>query len=145
MRFEELDHMPSVMVAMTPFPYSIAAKAGIDEARAMMREHQIRHLPVTERGKLIGVLSERDLDSSAGGAATGATLVAAICARDAYVVELTEPLDEVLLEMAQRHAGAAVIVKKRKLAGILTTTDACRLLAELLRARFRDTDGDDAA
>jgi len=41
---------------MTPFPYSVGINAPIAEAQEFMREHKIRHLPVTEDGTLIGVV-----------------------------------------------------------------------------------------
>ena len=42
--------------------------------------------------------------------------------------------------MAGRHIGSALVVKGEKLAGIFTMTDACRVLADLLRARFHGPD-----
>ena len=45
---------------------------------------------------------------------------------------------ELVAEMADRHIGSAIVVKNRKLAGILSVTDVCRVLAEILRHRFPD-------
>jgi len=143
-----LHHMPTIKVAMTPFPFFVEIDASVTEARAVMREHEIHHLPVTEDGTLVGMLSERELrlleatgriDVDAPGSVRDA------CVRDAYVVDVDAPLDEVLSTMAARHLGAALVVKNRKLAGILTSSDACRLLAEALRERFPAPDGDSAA
>ena len=46
---------------MTPFPYSVDINAPIEEAREFMRQRQIRHLPVTDGQKLVGVLTDRDI------------------------------------------------------------------------------------
>jgi len=48
----------------------ITAHAGtsLREAAALMTEHWIRHLPVTERGKLVGIVSQRDLAGVLAGA-----------------------------------------------------------------------------
>jgi predicted transcriptional regulator len=45
---------------MTASPYSVEAHESLSRARAMMHEHRVRHLPVMRKGKLAGILSERD-------------------------------------------------------------------------------------
>ena len=64
---------------------------------------------------------------------------------DPYSVELTTPLSIVLREMAARRIGAAVVVRAGRLAGIVTVTDACRALGEVLESRFGAPDPGDAA
>lgn len=149
---DNLHHMPTIKVAMTPFPFFVDIDASVDEARAIMRENEIHHLPVIEDGALVGVLSARDVllleisRRAQGGGDLGTVRDA--CVRDVYVVDVDTPLDEVLLALADAHRGAALVVMKShaKLAGILTTSDACRLLADLLRQRFPSPpDGDAAA
>jgi acetoin utilization protein AcuB len=121
---------------MTPFPYSIEAAQRVGSARAMMAEHGIRHLPVTQDRELIGVLSERDLRVADRLAESWPDspepTVGTVCSRPPYVVEMSTALNEVVLQMAERGVGSAVVVRQGKLAGILTTTDVCRCLAELI-------------
>ena len=50
---------------------------------------------------------------------------------DPYVVAFDMPLNEVALEMAKRHIGSAIVLHHEKLAGILSATDICRILAEI--------------
>jgi acetoin utilization protein AcuB len=137
MDLARLDHIPAITAVMTPFPYSVDVASPLSAARAMMREHEIRHLPVTEGGRLVGVLTEREsaLASRPEGARVGEARI-----QEAYTVELTEPLDRVLLRMARDHLGSALVVKRGKLVGIFTVTDACRLLGEVLQARFPEDD-----
>lgn len=131
---------------MTPFPYSIEGGESIARAKAMMDEHEIRHLPVTEDRELVGVLSDRDIRVArrVGGQpdTAGELTVASVCSRPPYVVELSAALDDVVVEMAERGIGSAVVVRQGKLAGILTTTDVCRVLAHVLR-EMAPTPGDD--
>jgi acetoin utilization protein AcuB len=131
--------IPPVKAVMTPFPYFVEGTASISIAEEMMRRHEIRHLPVMEGGKLVGVVSDRDvrlvLDPRLQ-APPDDHCVGDICTRDVYTVELMDPLDEVLREMARRHIGSALVVRQGKLAGIFTVTDACRLFAELLHSLF---------
>ena len=138
--------MPLIKSVMTPFPYSIESDRPVGEAEAMMARHDVRHLPVVEHGKLVGVLTDghirlgRDGDSSHRGERVGD-----LCDMRAYVVELSTPLHRVLKHMADSHIGCALVVKNGRLAGIFTTTDACRHYAALLHGMFSPRNGNDAA
>lgn len=141
--------VPKIKSAMTPFPYSIALDQSIESAESMMSVHGIRHLPVTQAGRLIGVLSERDIKRAAAALADETRArelrVGDVCELEAYVVDLNETLDDVLAEMASRHSDCALVVRGGKLAGIFTTSDACRGYAEMLRSTFPRGGDDDAA
>ena len=50
-----MSRKPTLAGAMTPFPHSVDIKAPLDEAQEFLREHRIRHLPVTDEGVLVGV------------------------------------------------------------------------------------------
>jgi len=143
----KLERIPAIKAAMTPFPWHVALAAPLSEAREMMRQHEIHHLPVTnEAGQLVGVLTERDLHVAEGAAAAAdrahseALRVSEVCVRDPFTVELGAPLDSVLFEMAERHIGSALVVKQGRLAGIFTSHDACRYFADFLREMFPDED-----
>ncbi len=141
-------HVPLIKSVMTPFPYSIAMDARIEDAQAMMAEHDIRHLPVKESGKIVSVISDRDirLTLQSGSQRDKDSLrVRDVCVHETYIVELNERLDSVLLHMARYHIGSALVVKNGKLAGIFTTTDACRCYGEYLRSLFPTGNGHDAA
>lgn len=47
-------------------PVTIEADAMLEDARRLMAEHRIRHLPVVERGKIVGILSDADLGPHVG-------------------------------------------------------------------------------
>lgn len=136
--------IPPVKAVMTPFPQSIEASETTTKARKMMAGFGFHHLPVMDRGELIGVISEPDL-RRAESAGSEADLVADVACREAFLVDLSEPLDRVLSKMARRRAGSVLVVKENRLAGIFTVTDACRSFAECLRAQFPGEGGDEAA
>lgn len=46
---------------MTPEPKTVAPDADADEALKFMLDHGFRHLPVVEDGKVVGIVSMRDL------------------------------------------------------------------------------------
>ena len=135
--------MPQIKSVMTPFPYSIAPTASVEQAREMMREHDIRHLPVCENHRVVGVVSDRDLRVALGVRPGERELeVAEVCGTEPYLVELDRSLHEVASEMAARRLGSAIVMRGDKLAGILTTTDVCRLLAKTLQEAYGDQDDD---
>jgi len=139
--------IPVVSHVMTTFPYSIDEADKVSQARGLMREHEVRHLPVTRGGRLVGVISDRDIGLAVGPDPIPESqdlLVRALSTPHPYQVDLHTPLDEVLLEMAERHIGCALVTRQQKLVGIFTATDACRFFGQYLRDE-RSSDGDDAA
>lgn len=131
--------IPAVEAVMTPLPLSIGMDARVLEARELMAEHDIRHLPITEEGRLVGVVTERDiglvLDPELDLPFHEELRVRSVGVLDAYVAAPDTPLDEVVAEMARRRIGSALVARDGRLLGIFTVTDACRLLAETLRSR----------
>jgi acetoin utilization protein AcuB len=134
---------------MTPFPHSVEAVATVARARAVMDRHRIRHLPVTEGVRLVSIVSDRDIrramDPAGNLPPPEKLLVRDICPPEAYIVELTEPLDRVLSKMAELHIGSALVVRHGRLAGIFTVTDACRYFGRFLRELFPEGGDDEAA
>ena len=114
-----------------------------------MVEHELRHVPVKNGDTLVGILTDRDLkralDPDLGLPPKEQLFVRDVFLADAYVVDATEPLDEVLHQMTVRHIGSALITKRERLVGIFTAMDACRLFAQHLRALFPPRTGNDAA
>ena len=141
--------IPAIKSVMTAFPYSIDIGAPIHEARLFMREHAIRHLPVMENGALVGIVTDRDIKLMLG-PDFAYPQESELTVRDVYLdhpyeVNLEEPLDNVLVHMAEHHIGSAIVTRDGKLAGMFTVTDACRAFAEHLREQFHPHGGDDAA
>jgi len=129
--------LPTLKTAMTPFPYSVDLGASFDEASQLMGHHNVRHLPVTDNHNVVGVITDRDMTSamhvhSKSGDA-GVLNVKDLYIADPYVVSVDEPLDNVLLTMAERHIGSAIVTKAGKLVGMFTSVDACRSFGEYLR------------
>jgi acetoin utilization protein AcuB len=141
--------IPYVGSVMTPFPYFVDTDNEVGEVERLMGEHQIHHVPVQQNGRVVGIVSERDL-YHLGDRFLPITDRARIRARDImaydpYTVAFDTPLNEVALEMAKRHAGSAIVLHHGKLAGILSATDICRILAEIFESEFSPDIGDDVA
>lgn len=143
-----MKHIPHIKAVMTPFPYSIEDSAPLEQAGAQMREHGIRHLPVMKDGRLAGIVTDRDihlLQQNLELAGDVELRVGEVAASEAYVVDLNESLDNVLVHMARHHIDCALVTRKDKLVGLFTVTDACRSFAGYLREQFFPGSGDDAA
>ncbi len=122
---------------MLPNPYTIEFLEHLGTAEKIMNRYRIRHLPVVDGRKIYGLISERDLKIAAGVYKDSdfrtKILCKDICLSAPYVVEENEPLEAVLATMARRRLGSTVITKNGAVTGIFTTTDACRLLADLVK------------
>lgn len=59
--YEEVQKIPHAGSVMTPFPYSVDSDEEVAEVERLMREHHIRHIPVQQDGRVVGIVSERDL------------------------------------------------------------------------------------
>jgi acetoin utilization protein AcuB len=141
--------IPYVGSVMTPFPYFVDTDDEVAEVERLMDEHHIRHVPVQQDGRVVGIVSRQDLYHS-GDRILPNTDKARIRAREImvanpYIVAFETPLNEVALEMAKRGIGSAIVLHHRKLAGILSATDICRILAEILESEFSPSTGNDAA
>jgi acetoin utilization protein AcuB len=142
-------HQPTIKVAMTPFPYSVDIGAPVPQAQEFMRTHKIRHLPVTDNGRLIGVVTDRDIKLLLGPdfdyPAPADVKVSDAMVEEAYLVEDDTPLVSVLEHMAEHRIGSAIVTRKGKLVGVFTSIDAFRVFAEFLRNELPGAAGDDAA
>lgn len=132
---------PTIQKFMTVQPQSIEAGAKLQQAKEAMAKYGIRHLPVTRRGELIGILSEREINLTYGLEAIEPTqlLVIDVCSEDPYIVEPDEPLRLVAQEMANKHYGSAIVMQNGNLVGIFTAVDACRALSQIIEAHIEES------
>jgi acetoin utilization protein AcuB len=122
---------------MSAAPHTIGSEQTMALAHRMLREHGIRHLPVLHEAKLVGILSDRDLNliESLENVDPNTVLVEDAMTPEPYVVELDADLEEVVTTMADKKYGCAVVTQNKRVIGIFTTVDVCRAFAEMLRER----------
>ncbi len=127
--------VPKVREKMTPAPRTIGVDLSISTAKELMRRDSIRHLPVLEAGRLVGILSDRDVRSADSFRGPGELLVGEAMTPDPYVITEDTPLDDVLFTMAKHKYGCALVQNpdSKIVVGIFTDTDALFMLAGLLR------------
>ena len=125
---------PPIRKYMTHAPHTIGREQTLTAAHRMMREHRVRHLPVLEAGKLVGILTQRDLHliETLRDVDPDTTTVDEAMTMDVYITDPSTPLEEVAATMADHKYGSAIIVDRGKIAGVFTTVDALHALASIL-------------
>jgi acetoin utilization protein AcuB len=122
---------------MTVAPHSIGRDQPLSVAQEQMRASGVRHLPVLDGGKLVGILSQRDalfVETLRDVDPTKVPVEDAMSS-DVYVVEPETPLMDVAHAMADHKYGCAVITKGPRIVGIFTTVDAMRALAGIVEGK----------
>lgn len=133
-----MKQMPQIQKFMTAMPHSIGRDIPVARAISMMREHRFRHLPVQDGGRLVGVLTDRDLKLATSFEGSDELLAEDVMTPDPYVVAPDAPLDQVASAMAEHKYGCAIVQQGNgKVVGIFTATDGMRVLAETLEAFYK--------
>lgn len=121
---------------MTVCPHTIGHDQPLSRARQMMRQYGIRHLPVLDGGRLVGIVSSRDLDfvESLRDVDPEKLTVEEAMSQEPYTVSPHTPLEQVATTMADHRYGSAVVIEGNQVIGVFTTVDALRALADTLRS-----------
>ena len=116
----------------SPILVMINCKASIDKALEVMLENRIRHLPVEDKGKVVGIVSERDLLTHQGKNWTTMMTVEDIMNPNLFSVYRNEGLGEVAFQLSSQKVGSALVLDESgEVYGIFTTTDALNALVEI--------------
>lgn len=129
---------------MTRNPISIKPDDKVDAAAALLKEHKIRRLPVVENGKLVGIVTDKDLMRVSPSAATTLSryeinsLLAKISIREIMsdkVISVNEnaPIEEAALLMSMNKIGGVpVVTDVGAVVGVITETDIFNALVEIM-------------
>ena len=132
---------------MSKQPITITEDTPINGALKVMRDEKVRRLPVlSKKGKLVGIVSERDLLYASPSPATSLSIhelhylvskitVNEIMTRDVITVSEYTPLEEAARIMADNKIGGLPVVRDGKLVGIITESDLFKIFTEILGAR----------
>ena len=128
---------------MTPDPLTITLETSHPDAVALMRQHRIRRLPVMNKARLVGIVSQQDLLSNEPSPASSLSvyeiyaLMEKLQAKDFMVhpvitVEGDCPIEDAVCIMVTRKIGCLPVVDGPRLVGIITETDIFRALVDVL-------------
>lgn len=128
--------MPTLSRYMTPKPLTISPRAPLIEAHRLMREHSIRHLPVVDEGRVVGLVSMHDLHllETFPGVDLLETTVEDAMSTEVYMASAQDDIANVVEHMADHKLGCVVVAHPTGgLLGIFTSVDALYVLAGVLR------------
>jgi acetoin utilization protein AcuB len=127
--------------SMTREVVTLSPQTTAAEALALCREKGIRHLPVMEEGKLVGMVSDRDLRSATpalGDPARAEALqkirVSGVMVRDVLTAHPADPIEQAANTMREKKVGCLPVLEAGELVGILTTSDVMEALVYLIGA-----------
>ncbi len=133
---------------MTPDPVAVSPDATVRAAAALIREHDISCLPVTEDGRLVGILTTGDLaDRVLAEGLGGETPVRAAMTPDPMTVAPDALAFDALVLMTERRISHLPVAEGGRLVGVLTSTNlvqrqassAVFLVGDIAkRSRFED-------
>ncbi len=124
--------------------FTVGPEDMLDKVFFLFNFEAIRHMPVVEKGKVVGVLSDRDLKKIMGSRrkivtdkvdgtqfTVHARKVRTIMDRGVTTIGPDEQAADAAAIMAKRKIGCLPVVKKGKLVGMITSTDILRAYVKL--------------
>ena len=127
---------------MTEHLVTLSPEASVAEALTLCRKRRIRHIPILEEGRLVGIVSDRDLRDASpalGDPERARTLqeirVADVMSREVITVDPQDSIENAAQEMYELKIGSLPVVAEEdqeKLLGIVTSSDVMRALIMLV-------------
>ncbi len=127
-------------------PVTVDSDTYVLEAQKIMKENNIRRLPVVEKGKLMGIVTQHDLLAASPSPATSLSVhelnyllskmkVKEVMHKNPITFSPDTPFEEALKVGQEKKIGSFPVVDKGKLVGIATESDIVRFLTRALGVR----------
>lgn len=129
---------------MTPNPVTIAPSTTLADALLIMRENKFRRLPVVEKEKLVGIVTDRDLREVSPSSATSLSIfelnyllakmqIKDIMKKKVITIGLDAVIEEAALLMYNHKIGGLVVTDKEGgVAGVITETDLFKCFVDVM-------------
>lgn len=117
---------------MTPNPVTISAAAGVEEALNIMRQKNVRHLPVVDKDKILGIVTDKDIRSTLDPAILSELTMADIMTNNPVIIPMETSVQDAARLIFNKKSTGLLITKGRKLVGIITLADMLKVLVEIL-------------
>jgi CBS domain-containing protein len=116
---------------MTRTPHTVGHDISVNKAVAMMREHSCHHLPVLDAGKLVGIVSDRDVRMIEKVSSGDSLKVEDIMTDEPVVVTPDQDVFQVAMLMHQKNIGSVIVsAQDGEPWGIFTATDALQYFTQ---------------
>jgi acetoin utilization protein AcuB len=127
---------------------SVSPETPIHDALVMFKKEHIRRAPVIKDGKLVGIVSERDLLNASPSPVTSLSIweinyliskvtVKQVMSKKVQTIDENTPIEEAARIMADNKFGGIPITRSGKVVGIITETDLFKIFLELMGARTK--------
>jgi acetoin utilization protein AcuB len=132
---------------MTPNPVTVTEDSSFEDALHLMKEKKVRRLPVVDKkGRLVGIVADKDLFSASPSPATSLSVfevhyllskmkMKSLMTKRLITVGIDCPLEEAARIMVDHKIGSLPVLKENKLVGIITETDIFKTFVEILGGR----------
>ncbi|TCL34466.1 acetoin utilization protein AcuB [Anaerospora hongkongensis] len=129
---------------MTANPFTLSANATVADASEVMRTHKFRRLPIVENGKLVGIVTDRDLREVSPSPATTLSIfelnyllakmmVKDIMKKDVLTIQANSTIEEAALLMYKNKIGGLVVVDEQAaVIGVITETDIFKTFVDVM-------------
>jgi acetoin utilization protein AcuB len=125
---------------------SVSPETPISDALVMFKKEHIRRAPVMKDGKLVGIVSEKDLLNASPSSATTLSVwemnyliskvkVKNVMTKKVVTVNRDTPIEEAARIMADKKIGGLPVVDGERVVGMITETDLFKVFLELMGAR----------
>ncbi|HEY8368054.1 MAG TPA: CBS domain-containing protein [Thermodesulfobacteriota bacterium] len=122
---------------MSRAPVTVTPDTPVSEAKQVMERQRIRHLPVVERDRLVGIVTDRDIRLNLPSPATSLSIweinyllarltVGEVMTKQPITIEPDREATEAARLMLEHRIGALPVVENGALVGIVTETDLLR-------------------
>jgi acetoin utilization protein AcuB len=126
---------------MTPAPVTIRSDASLGDAIRLLVKHNIRELPVVDRGRLVGIITDRDIrqvspsyplfrDEEEIRTFIDGMKVSSAMSPEPLVIAPTAAMTEAAALMIRYRIGSLPVVYHSRLVGIISVTDVLKLFVE---------------
>ena len=134
--YTSVQHMLHLTIEqfMTKSPLTIGHDQPLSAAHQLMRDHDIRHLPVLDGANLVGIVTQRDLHliETLKDVDPTTVLVSEAMSAEVYTVGPHATIRKIVSQMATHKYGSVVVMQDEQVVGVFTTLDALRVLYGVL-------------
>ncbi|HBY94814.1 MAG: CBS domain-containing protein [Ardenticatenaceae bacterium] len=134
-------HHSLVQDWMTPNPITMSPETSLHEASNLMKQHNIRRLPVVAKGRLVGIVTWGDVREASPSDATSLSIwelhyllvklrIDDIMSKEVLTVRPEQTIQEAARVMLQHKISGLPVVEDGQVVGIITESDIFRLVVQ---------------
>ena len=131
-------------------PVTVSPEDSFRHAMTLIRQKGVRHLPVVEEDRLVGIVTDRDIRQTSPSPATSLEIhelhyllekvrIREIMTRKVYTVTPDTPVEEAARLMLEHRIGGLPVLQEGRLVGILTETDLLKAFVEVVGIQQEQT------